>query len=308
MASRNILFLLPRHRRDAFTATATLGNIIEEDPKATITLIGHPEHFVFYEDAPAQLRFLPYDDLTRFGQKLSLAGQTLGRIYHRIVAMGNDRLPYFLWAKHRHLVTFQPDSFALPHLFYEDENGAEFLCPPVLWSGEKRHLPLPDTLADDAPLIVVTPGEAARAQWTGKLYAELAWRLSDTDETLANAHMVVLGDGAGDPQAAEIVADIEKNIPAGQRTIMRDLPFNKQVVLMQRARVVLGSDRLMARVAAAAGAPLIILFDQHGETPETAQPGRPYSLYSGVQAVDLAAFLASELAKPATSGDLSDNS
>ena len=308
MASRTILFLAPQDRLDAFTATSALANLLAEEPEALITIVGHKDSFMFYQDAPARLRFLPYEDLTQLRQQVHLAGQTLGRMYHRVVAFERTRLPYFLWARHRHIIEIIPHGYVMPHLFDETEGGDDVLCAPVLWGNDKRHLPLPDNLADDAPLIVVAPHEAARAQWTGKLYAELAWRLSDTHSALAPAHMIVLSQSnSKDTAATTIVADIAANIPAGQRSILTDLAFAKQVALMQRARVFLGTDRLLARVAAAAGTPHIIRFDQAGEAAND-PAGRPYSLYTGAQAVDLAAFLAAELAKAATSTDLSDSS
>lgn len=307
MASRNVLFLTPHDRLDAFTATSALANVLAEEPEATITIVGHEDSFAFYQDAPTSLRFLPYEDLTKLSQKLHLAGHILGRPYHRVVAFESARLPYFLWARHRHIIDIVRHSYFMPHLFDEIEGGEEVLCPPVLWGNDKRHLPLPENLADDAPLIVVAPGEASRAQWTGKLYAELAWRLSDTHPTFAQAHMIVLAQSKSkDHEATKIVADIAANIPAGQRSVLTDLAFAKQVALMQRARVCLGTDRLMARVAVAAGTPHVIRFDQAGEADEQSA-GRPYSLYTGVQAVDLAAFLAAELAKAATSTELSDS-
>jgi ADP-heptose:LPS heptosyltransferase len=308
MASRTILFLAPQERLDAFTATSALANLLAEEPEAMITIVGHEDSFSFYQDAPARLRFLAYNDLTKRRQQLHLAGQTLGRLYHRVVAFERTRLPYFLWARHRHIIDIVSHGYMMPHLFDETESGDDVACSPVLWSNDKRHLPLPENLADDTPLIVVAPHEAARAQWTGKLYAELAWRLSDTHPALGQAHIIVLAQSTTkDAAATAIVADIAANIPAGQRSILTDLAFAKQVALMQRARVFLGTDRLMARVAAAAGTPHIIRFDQAGEAADD-PVGRPYSLYTGAQAVDLAAFLAAEIAKSATSAELSDSS
>ena len=297
MTLKNILFLAPETPSDAFTATGVLANIIEQEPEARITIVSHPDYLDFYRNAPARLEFLTYSDLSHWRQRMHLAGQVLGRFYHRIIAMGDFRVPYFLWAKHRHVFEFPTGLYRLPHLYQADTD-----TPPVLWLNDKKHLPLPENLAANAPLIVVSPGEAGRAHWNGKLYAELAWRLSNADESFANAHMIVLAKTQeSDPLAAAIVADIEKNIPAGQRTILTGLSYTKQLALLQRASVVLGADQLVARMAACAQAPLVVRLDASGQAP----PLCPYNFYAGTLAADLASFIAAELSKPATDSGLS---
>ncbi|MFW2436713.1 MAG: hypothetical protein ACN4FJ_02510 [Parvibaculales bacterium] len=300
MASHNILFLAPESRLDAFTATGVLDALIKREPEAHITIVCHPHYVQFYENAPAEISFLVFDDVSKWRQRARLAGLLLGRVYHRIVALGDFRLPYFLWAKHRHIFTFQPDAYRLPDLHRPESNN-----PATLWGDDRRHLPLPETLANDAPLIVVAPGEAERAQWNGKLYAELAWRLATAHESYRNAHMVVLRNSdEADPLVSATVEAIEKNIPPGQRSVLTDIAFSKKIALLQRAQVMVGTDRLYARMAVQAGTPIVVRFDASGQAPENC----PYNLYGGTQATDLALFLAEEFAKAATDGGLSAKS
>jgi ADP-heptose:LPS heptosyltransferase len=300
MASQNILFLAPDSRLDAFNATGVLNALIKREPEAHITIVCHPNYVQFYENAPAKVSFLAFDDLSKWRQRAQLASLLLGRVYHRIVALGDSRLPYFLWAKHRHIFTFQPDAYRLPDLHQPEINN-----PATLWGNDRRHLPLPETLAADAPLIVVAPGEAGRAQWGGKLYAELAWRLATAHESYSTAHMVVLANSdERDPQVSAIVEAIEKNIPPGQRSVLTDLAFSKKIALLQRARVMVGTDRLYARMAVQAGTPIVVRFDASGQAPANC----PYNLYGGTQATDLASFLAEEFAKAATDDGLSAKS
>jgi ADP-heptose:LPS heptosyltransferase len=297
MALKNILFLAPENPLDAFTATGVLANIIEQEPEARLTIVSRFDCLDFYQNAPARLEFLTYRDLSHWRERMALASQVLGRFYHRIIAMGDFRVPYILWAKHRHVFEFASGAYRLPHLYQSDTQ-----TPPVLWLDDRKHVPLPENLAANAPLIVVSPGEAGRAQWNGKLYAELAWRLSNADEAFANAHMIVLAKTEeNDDLSASIVADIEKNIPAGQRTILTGLSYTKQVALLQRASVVLGADQLTARMAATVQAPLVVRLDAAGHAP----PLCPYNLYAGTLASDLASFIATELSKPATDSGLS---
>ncbi len=301
MATKNILFLAPQSRLDAFTATGVLNAVIQAEPDAHVTIICHPDFVEFYQNAPATISFLAFDGLSnglsQWRQRWRLSGQLLGRVYHRIVSLGDFRLPYFLWAKHRHIFTFQPDTYFLPNL-----HQPEAMLSATLWADDKRHLPLPETLAAQAQIIVVAPGEAARAQWTGKLYSELAWRLATTYEPYADLHMVVLAkSNERDPLVTSIVEEIERNIPAGQRSIFTDLSYSKQIALMQRARVMIGTDRLYARMAVRAKTPIVVRFDASGQAPANC----PYNLYGGTQAADLASFLAGEFSKAQTGEGLS---
>jgi hypothetical protein len=82
-----------------------------------------------------------------------------------------------------------------------------------------------------------------------------------------------------------------RNIPAGQISHFDDLSFAKQGGLMRRARLLIGTDRLAARMAASLGTPLVLRFDRDNDAAQ----GRPYGLYVGQDAVEVARYVAAHL-------------
>jgi hypothetical protein len=281
MAAQKNLILMPANRLDAFAATGVLADVLRAEPGVVNEIICHETMVPFFQDAPGQMRFVTYSD--DYGPGLAVMMQALGRRWNRVISLTQQKLPFLVWARHRHVFTYTPESYALPSLLAPQRAAA-----PHIWMPDKLHLALPETLAPDTPLVVFTTGENQRADWSYRHYAELAWRLAESVPELANAHIVVSAQ-QGCPLAGALMA----NLPAGQITRLDDLSFAKQAGLMRRAHLVIGSDRLAARVAPYAGARLVLRLDR----TETQAPGRPYGLYTGHDAAQVAQYIHKSLAQ-----------
>lgn len=277
--SRNLL-ILPPHRLDAFTATGVLAELLAFEPSRAVDIIAHESQVPFFLDAPAGLNFTTHDRTSGVMPRLQLMGAVMGRNWHRIISLAPTRLPFLLWAKHRHIYKFEAGSYALPALFADSK-----LRPPHIFMPDKQHLALPETLAPTAPIIVFAMGESGRAQWDWRHYAELAWRLAEGVPHLKTAHIVVLSR-PGCPIAGPLV----DNIPAGQISRFDDLPFGKAAALFRRASLWVGTDRLMARMASAMQTDVVLRLD--GENNQ--MRGRPYGLYVGQDASQVANYIATK--------------
>ena len=128
------------------------------------------------------------------------------------------------------------------------------------------HLALPETLAPDAPLIVLALSENGRAVWDWRHYAELIWRLAESVAALKQAHIVVLAN-----RGCALADSLMEKIPPGQISRFDDLSYAKTGGLLRRARLVIGTDRLAMRMAAGLGVALVLRLDRE----DTADEGRP---------------------------------
>ena len=300
MATQSILFLAPYDDLSAFTATGTLAALLHRLPEARIDIVCSVEQKKFYapigKTASKQLRFhLQNADAGILARGL-LGIKFTGRFWHRVVALRGGILPALLWAGYRHIIQLSDSAYQSC-----DALDPSQICAPVVFVPDKQHLPLPQilsqTLHHETPLIVLACGEAGRAAWQAKHYAELAWRLTQAGGYFGQAHYALL-DVAQSPMAEEIMA----NLPNGQVSFLADLPFAKQVALMHRAQAVIGSDRLVCRLAVACNVPMVVRLDAHA--PPLA---RPYALFAGSNVSALADYLCAELAKLATKPPLSDS-
>lgn len=283
MAAKKNLILMPANRLDAFAATGVLADLLRAEPNVVNEIVCHENMVAFFQDAPGQMRFITYPDDYGPGPKVMM--QAMGRRWHRIVGMTQQKLPFLLWARHRHMFQYAPEGYALPSLLEPSRAAA-----PHIWIPEKVHLALPETLAPTTPLVIFATGEYERADWDYRHYAELAWRLSEGVPALAAAHIVVLAQ-KNCPLAGALMA----NLPAGQISRFDDLSYGKKAALMRRASLLIGSDRLGARMAPYAGTPLVLRLDRNDHQPQ----GRPYGLYTGHDAGQVAQYIHTSLAEMA---------
>lgn len=277
--SRNLL-ILPPDRLDAFTATGVLAELSAFEPARNVDIIAHNSQVPFFENAPTNVHFITHDNLSGIMPPLKMMGAVMGRNWHRIISLAPTRLPFLLWAKHRHIYRFEPGSYALPALFAEGK-----MRPPHMFMPDKQYLALPETLAPTAPVVVFALGESGRASWGWQQYAELAWRLAETVPHLKAAHIVVVSR-TGCPIAGPLM----DNIPAGQISRFDDLNFVKSGVLLRRAGLLVGTDRLMARMASSLGTDVVLRLD--GE--DNNMRGRPYGLYVGQDVAQVAQYIATK--------------
>lgn len=285
MAAPKNLILMPTNRLDAFAATGVLADILRAEPGVVNNIICHERMVPFFQDAPGQMRFITYPD--DYGPGLSVMMQAMGRSWHRVISLTQQKLPFLLWAKHRHAFRYAPEGYALPSLI-----SPQHATAPHIWMPDKLHLALPETLSPETPIVIFATAENERADWDYRHYAELAWRLAESVPMLADAHMVVLAQ-KNCPLAGALMA----NLPAGQITRFDDLNYAKQAGLMRRAHLLIGTDRLAARMAPYAGTRLVLRLDRN----ESKTPGRPYGLYTGHDAAQVAQYIHTSLTRPAPS-------
>ena len=284
MAPRSNLIILPPNRLDAFTATGVAAELLAFEPDRPVHIVTHEEFVPLFQDAPGRLRFITHDRANGTMAPLRLLSEVMGHNWNRVISLAPTRLPFLLWAHHRHHYRFESGSYALPALFASPQSGT--FRPPHIWTPDKMHLALPETLAPNTPLVVLALAESGRAAWEWRHYAELIWRLSDSVAPLKKAHIVVLSE-----KGCEMAANLVSNIPAGQISHFDDLSFAKQGGLMRRARLLIGTDRLATRMAASVGAPLVLRLDRDN----LAAQGRPYGLYVGQDAVEVARYVDAHL-------------
>jgi hypothetical protein len=140
MSLRKNLLIVAPNRLDAFTATGVLADMLRAEPTIEVEIICRDSDRAYFENAPGRLSFLTYSQAVP--PRFQLMLKTLGRTWHRIVSLTPLRLPFLLWARHRHSFRFHSGTYALPSLF-----RPERATPPHIWTPEKIHVALPETLA-----------------------------------------------------------------------------------------------------------------------------------------------------------------
>lgn len=101
-----------------------------------------------------------------------------------------------------------------------------------------------------APWVAIHPGSGgARKNWPADRWARVA-------ETVPNASWVVTG-GEADGDLPESLA---ARLPAGRVRVARDLPLPVLAAVFSRCTLYLGNDSGISHLAAAAGAPCVLVF------------------------------------------------
>lgn len=284
--ARKILFFVPDNPLAAFISTGVLARCLKEDENAVCHIYATAQTAQFFDDMPAKKIMHIRSEDGGFRDWFKVMRACIGKYWYRVIDGHKGRFAAFLWARHRYYFFLPEHLYSLP-----DPERANRRVTGCLWVAPDTKAPLPQALAEDAPLVVFAPAEAYRARWTGRDYAELAWLLLGQNAPLEGGHLAVIG-AAGAHQGMH---DIAANLPAGQVSIIEDASVGVRAALLRRATMCVGTDRLTARMAWVAATRHIVRLDaRHDDTSV------PYVLHAGRDVAALADILVEMRAKSTT--------
>jgi ADP-heptose:LPS heptosyltransferase len=292
---------------DFVLALAAMRRIREAHPDAHITLLTTPPF-------EALAKASPYVDAVDIGGRPQGPGEWLGLVF-RLRAAGYDRV-YDLQTSSRSslmfyaLLPFPPQWSGIawgcshPHRnprrdhMHTLERQADQLKAAGIWPDaptEPMSAPPPDLswIVDNGPapragpgvqrpIVLLIPGGSAHRpekRWPAERYGELARALFD------RGHDILI---VGGPQEGELAHRIQRILPQA-RDLTGRTDFARVAALGARAAVVVGNDTGPLHLAAAAGAPTIVLFSKASDPALSAPRGHVAVL----QATDLADLEAS---------------
>ena len=284
--ARKILFFVPDNPLAAFISTGVLARCLKEDESAVCHIYATPQTAEFFDDLPAKKIMHIRAEHGGVGEWLKIMRACIGKYWHRVIDGHKGRFARFLWARHRYYFFLPEHLYSLP-----DPVRPARRVTGCLWVAPETELPLPQTLAADAPLVVFAPTEAYRARWRGRDYAELAWLLLGHDGPYAGGHLAVIGAA----RAHQGMQDIAANLPAGQVSLIEDASMSVRASLLRRATLCVGTERLTARMAWVAATRHIVRLDARDEDVSA-----PYELHAGNDVGALADFLAEMRVKSTT--------
>ena len=284
--ARKLLFFVPDNPLSAFISTGVLARCLKDDEKLVCHIYATKQTAAFFENLPAKKVMHIRGEAGGFSDWLRIMRACMGKYWFRVIDGYKGRYGSFLWARHRYYFFLPEHLYSLP-----DPVRPNRRVTGCLWVNPAVESPLPENLPDDVPVVVFAPEEGYRARWTGRDYAELAWRLLGHDGPFAGGHLVVMGAA----RAHQGMQDIAANLPAGQVSLIEDASVSARAALMRRATMLVGTDRLAARMAWVAAVRHIVRLEAREE--ETAVP---YNLHAGTDVATLAEILSEMHAKATT--------
>ena len=284
--ARKILFFVPDNPLAAFISTGVLARCLKEDENAVCHIYATPQTAEFFDDLPAKKIIHMRAEHGGLRDWFKIMRACIGKYWHRVIDGHKGRFASFLWARHRFYFFLPEHLYSLP-----DPVRPARRVTGCLWVAPNTQLPLPQSLAPGAPLVVFAPAEAYRARWRGRDYAELAWLLLGHEGPYAGGHLAVIGAS----RAHQGMQDIAANLPAGQVSLIEDASVSVRAALLRRATLCVGTDRLTARMAWVAATRHIVRLDARDEEVSV-----PYELHAGKDVAALADILAEMRAKSTT--------
>lgn len=292
---------------DFVLALAAMRRIREAHPQAHITLLTTPPF-------EALAKASPYVDAVDTGGRPQAPGEWLGLVrrlraakYQRIYDLQTSSrsslmfyglLPFapewsgIAWGcshphrnprrDHMHTLERQADQLKAAGIWPDAPTEPMSAPPPDLsWIVDQSPAPRPGP-GVQRPIVLLIPGGSAHRpekRWPAQRYGELARALFD------RGYDVLI---VGGPQEGELAHKIQRVLPQA-RDLTGRTDFARVAALGARAAVVIGNDTGPLHLAAAAGAPTIVLFSKASDPALSAPRGHVAIL----QAPDLAELPAS---------------
>ena len=254
-----VLFIAPGDVSEAVLASGLLKKLHDEAPNPRFTIIASRKVAPLFADMP-KVEQLVVTDRRRSGRRwFGLFGPLRARRWALVVDLQAGVIAGRLRPKGKPLRRANGDEpahkliEAARLMRLEDEPPA-----PYIFVGEEAEKRAAALTAGDGPILAVAPS----AEWVGKAwpaerFAEVVRRLLSASDPLPGGRLMLLGDRAD-------VHEVDPVRAAAPRDLVIDLVGRADLVTgfaaLKRARLFIGNDNGYAQLAAAAGAPTLVLF------------------------------------------------
>ena len=251
-----LLFITSTRIGDAVLSTALLSHLIEQHPKAEITIACGPAAAPLFAETPQVARIIVLNKRRLGLHWLALWWRCWPLFWHLVVDLRASALSYCLMARRR--MVLRPNTDAV-HRLVSLARLAGLADPPSprLWSGAAQQSEAERLLPTGAVLALGPAANWRGKQWAGENFAELARRLTAPDGILPGATIVLLGAAS---ERGEVKAVIDA-LAAGQLLdLVGKLDILTAAALLARCDFYVGNDSGLMHIAAASGVPTLGLF------------------------------------------------
>jgi len=254
-----VLFIAPGDVSEAVLASGLLKKLHDEAPNPRFTIVANRKVAPLFADMP-KVEQLVVTERRRSGRRwFGLFGPYRARRWALVVDLQAGVIAGRLRPKGKPLRRANGDEpahkliEAARLMRLEDEPPA-----PYIFVGEEAEKRAAALTAGDGPILAVAPS----AEWVGKAwpaerFAEVVRRLLSASDPLPGGRLMLLGDRAD-------VHEVDPVRAAAPRDLVIDLVGRADLVTgfaaLKRARLFIGNDNGYAQLAAAAGAPTLVLF------------------------------------------------
>jgi ADP-heptose:LPS heptosyltransferase len=254
-----VLFIAPGDVSEAVLASGILKKLHDEAPNPRFTIVANRKVAPLFADMP-KVEQLVVTERRRSGRRwFGLFGPYRARRWALVVDLQAGVIAGRLRPKGKPLRRANGDEpvhkliEAARLMRLEDEPPA-----PYIFVGEEAEKRAAALTAGEGPILAVAPS----AEWVGKAwpaarFAEVVRRLLSASGPLAGGRLMLLGDRADAHEVDPVRA-------AAPRDLVIDLVGRADLVTgfaaLKRARLFIGNDNGYAQLAAAAGAPTLVLF------------------------------------------------
>ena len=260
MAARSfpILFIAARGVSEAVLSSGLLKKLVDEAPNPRFTIIANAKVAPLYADMPKVERVVVTERKSSARRWFGLFGPLRARRWALVVDIPSGVIAGRLRPKGKPLrrVSDEPTHKVLEAarlMRLDDEPPA-----PFLFTSEATEAKAEALTNGHGPILAMAPG----AEWMGKTwpaerFAEVARRLIAPGAALEGGRLMILG-ATSDNHGVEPVRS------AAARDLVIDLVGRADLLTafaaLKRARLFIGNDTGYSQLAAAAGAPTLVLF------------------------------------------------
>ena len=153
--ARKILFFVPDNPLAAFISTGVLARCLKEDEDAVCHIFVTPQTAEFFDDLPAKKIIHMRAEHGGLRDWFKIMRACIGKYWHRVIDGHKGRFASFFWARHRFYFFLPEHLYSLP-----DPVRPARRVTGCLWVEPNTQLPLPQSLAPDAPLVVIGASRA----------------------------------------------------------------------------------------------------------------------------------------------------
>ena len=257
MAARSfpILFVAPSDVSEAVLASGLLKKLHDEAPNPRFTIIANRKVAPLYENMPKVERLVKTERRPSARRWLGLLGPLRARRWSLVVDMPGALITGRL--RPRGALRRRSDEPAhklieAARLMRLDDEPPT----PFLFTSEATEARAAALAAGRGPILAIAP----TAEWVGKTwpverFAEVARKLLMRGGALAGGRLMLVGAARGpETDSLRMIAPKDQTIDLGRSDLLTTFAALKQ------ARLFIGNDSGFSQLAAAAGAPSIVLF------------------------------------------------
>ncbi len=258
-SSPPILFVAGNRLGDAVLASSVLARLIEERPRARVTIACGPLPAPLFVDVPHLERIVVMRRQKMGKHWLGLWSAVAGRCWDTVADLRGSILVWTLPCVRRRW-TSHPDDTQRVHRIQELARQFKLdpLPTPTLWITPERASRVAAQLGDGPPILAVAPAANwGGKQWPADRFAETVRRLTGPGGKMDGARVLV----SAAPNERDAARPVLDAIPA-ERCLdwVGAADLLDIAAAFARCRLFIGNDSGLMHLAAAAGAPTLGLF------------------------------------------------